>query len=223
MNAALRPRRLLGSMAFLMIAAPALAACEDAESEFFLQLASDWAVEKGLLSYSCTGPSTSDCEYNLNEVALGAYIALGRLGNALSQDRGINAALDSAEVVRQQEQADELAAAGTERADLSLIDQAIALRPNDWSYQEQRAALLIAQGDDSGAQAAFAASETLVQERIRGGARCQPLMLNMLHHRAAALEAQARRDPTGGILEQLGSVQNDILDLQEGAPSAWCP
>jgi hypothetical protein len=211
-------------LAVFALASPLLAACEDAESEFFLQLAADWATEKGLLSYSCTGSSPSDCEYDLNEVALGAYITLGRMGAAFSPDgRGINAALDGAEVVRRQEEADELAAAGTEQGNLDLIDQAIALRPDDWSYHEQRAALLLAQHDDSAAQASFAASETLVQERIRDGARCEPLMLNMLHHRAAALDAQAKRDPEMGVLEELRQVQNDILDLEGGEPNRWCP
>lgn len=209
--------------ALLVIAVPLLAACEDADSEFFLQLAADWAVEKGLMSLNCAG-DPSDCQYDLNEVALGRYITLGRLGAMFSEDgQLINAALDGAEVVRAQEEADELAAAGTEQRDLTLIDQAIALRPGDWSYHDQRAALLLGQNDDAAAQASFAESERLVRERIRAGASCRPLMLNMLRHRAIALEANVKYDPELGVLDQLTAVQNDIADLEDGLPSTWCP
>lgn len=135
----------------------------------------------------------------------------------------INAALDGAEVVRAQEEADELAAAGTEQRNIDLIDQAIALRPGDWSYHDQRAALLLGQNDDAAAQASFAESERLVRERIKAGASCRPLMLNMLRHRASALEANVKYDPELGVLDKLTAVQNDIADLEDGAPSAWCP
>ena len=219
-----RPRRArLGLAAMLVIAVPLLAACEDAESEFFLKLAADWAVEKKLLSLNCTG-DPPDCQYDLNEVALGAYITVGRLGAIVREDgQLINAALDGAEVVRKQEEADELAAAGTEQRDLDLINQAIALRPGDWSYHDQRAALLLGQNDDAAAQASFAESERLVRERIKAGASCRPLMLNMLRHRANALEANVKYDPELGVMDQLTAVQNDIADLEGGAPSTWCP
>ena len=93
-----RPRRArLGLAAMLVIAVPLLAGCEDAESEFFLKLAADWAAEKGLLSLNCTG-DPPDCQYDLNEVALGAYITVGRLGAIVREDgQLINAALDGAE------------------------------------------------------------------------------------------------------------------------------
>ena len=150
--------------------------------------------------------------------------ATGRLGAIVREDgQLINAALDGAEVVRKQEEADELAAAGTEQRDLDLINQAIALRPGDWSYHDQRAALLLGQNDDAAAQASFAESERLVRERIKAGASCRPLMLNMLRHRANALEANVKYDPELGVMDQLTAVQNDIADLEGGAPSTWCP
>jgi len=208
----------------MLIAVPLLAACEDAESEFFLELAANWATEKGILSLNCAEGSTSDCQYDLNEGALGAYITVGRAVAVLSEDgRMINSALDAADVVRAQEEADELAAAGTEERDLGKIDEAIALRPGDWSYHEQRAALLLGQDNDEAARESFAESESLVRQRVADGASCRPLMLNMLRHRASALEANVKYDPELGVLDQLAAVQNDIVALEDGLPSTWCP
>lgn len=239
MNAAARsrPARRRGLLLVLVLmVAPLLAACEDADSEMFLELAADWAVEKNLLTFNCRDAAQTDCEYALNTVQLGVYIAVGR-GLALADQfigneapaAELGAALDAAEVIKAQEEADRLAAAGTAQGDLSLIDQAIEQRPNDWSYHEQRAALLLAQGDDGAAQAAFATSETLVQERIRAGASCQPLMLNMLRHRENALTANAAAvtvsgsGPLADVADKLDAVQNDIADLESGEPSPYCP
>ena len=54
-----RPALLL---ALVLLLVPLLAGCNDADSEAVAQLAVDWAVEKGLMSYNCSGPSQSDCE-----------------------------------------------------------------------------------------------------------------------------------------------------------------
>ena len=79
-------------------------------------------------------------------------IDYGQLGEKMVDDAADNffgsetqAQLDSGEVVNDVRKADELANAGAIAGDVSLIDEAIKLRPNDWSYPAKRTAVLLAQ------------------------------------------------------------------------------
>lgn len=212
-------------LAAVFVMTPLLTACEDAEAEMMAQLAVDWAVTKGLMTLECQGPGQTDCTYDLNKGALAFYLGTAKLGTALTgRSPEMQAALDAGDVVYDQEVADELAEQGAREGDLSKIDQAIESRPEDWSYHDQRAALLMAQGNVQEAEASFAQAESLVDERIASGDDCTVLQRNLLNNRIAALEIQLERDPTSAELnDRLAGAHEQLQALESGGPGSPCP
>jgi tetratricopeptide (TPR) repeat protein len=208
----------------LVLLSPLLAACEDADSEAIAQLAVDWAVEKGLMSLECSGPGQSDCTYDLNEAALGAYLGIARIGGSLGgMSPEMQAALDAGDVVQVQEEDDELAEKGAREGNLELIDQAIESRPEDWSYHDQRAALLLAQGDTAAAEKSFAEAESLVDKRIAANEDCYILKRNLLNNRMAAINIQLDRYPTNAELnDRLAGAHEQLQALEAGGPGSPC-
>lgn len=206
-----------------ILATPLLSACEDAEAEYMAQLAVDWAVEKGIMSLNCRGAGGTDCEYDLNETMLGIYIGGVKLGTAFGRSPDLQAALDAGDVILNQEQADELAEAGAESGDLGKIDQAIQARPEDWSYRDQRGAVLLAQGNVQAADESFAEAEALVQNRIAGGESCYALQRNLLNNRIAALETQLDKKPADVELnDRFAGAHEQLQALESGGPGSPC-
>ena len=146
-----------------------LSGCEDADADIFVDLAFDWAHEKGLLA--CTDPTADpkDCDaeptsamtvWLAGEVADEAAERVpGVLGDGIqalsdifTEDSGLDpgaaAVLDTAKVAKDISDADALAAEGFENNDPTKIQQAIDTRPNDWSYQEQLWAYYAANRDE---------------------------------------------------------------------------
>jgi hypothetical protein len=206
-----------------ILATPLLSACEDAEAEYMAQLAVDWAVQKGIMSLNCSGPGGTDCEYDLNETMLGIYIGGVKLGTAFGRSPELQAALDAGDVILNQEQADELVKAGAESGDLDKIDQAIEARPEDWSYRDQRGAVLLSQGNVQAADASFAEAEALVQERISAGESCQALQRNLLNNRIAALETQLEKNPADAELnDRFAGAHEELQALESGGPGSPC-
>lgn len=218
-----RPRMLLLLVAVAVT--PLLSACEDGEQEAFLSFAVEWASAKGLISLSCEGPGDQNCTYELNETALGAYIGLGRIGVAFSGDKKLGNALDAADVVLNQEKADDLVEQGAKSGDLEMIEQAIKSRPDDWSYIDNKAAVQLANGDLDGAEESFAKSEQIVKSRVNGGESCEKLSRNMLHHRIAAIEAQIQRTegkPNAELHDRLADAHDQLSALNSGGPGSPC-
>ena len=210
-------------LAAVLLMANLLAACEDAEAEYLGQLAVDWAVQKGILSLNCTGAGQTDCEYDLNEGTLGLYLAGAKIATFMNRSREEQAALDAGDLVYNQEKADELAEQGAREGDLSLIDQAIASRPGDWSYHDQRASLLLAQGDIAAADTSFAEAESLVNERIANGESCTVLQRNLLNNRIAALQIQLDKNPENAELnDRYAGAHEQLQALESGAPGSPC-
>ncbi|HEY4666526.1 MAG TPA: hypothetical protein VIH26_04410, partial [Anaerolineales bacterium] len=100
---------------------------------------------------------------------------------------------------------------------------AIRSRPSDWSYQEQKSALLLAQGNSDAAQAANEKSESLVRDRIQAGGDCRTLARNMYTHRQNALQIQIGRAPSADLNEQLNQTQAQLNLLSAGQPVEFCP
>jgi hypothetical protein len=201
-----------GRRALLLVAALTLplmlTACEESDTEFLLDLAIEFAQEKGLLN--------ADGSPNLG--TMGQYALFGTTG-----DPEADAALDAGFVVKNLEDADQLAQEGAEEGDMNKINAAINARPGDWSYREQQAALLMAQGDMEGAEQAMAESDQLVFDRINEGGDCTTLRLNQLRHREQALTTQMQRNPTdAALLDQAEQsrqmVRTEIEGIQAGSP-----
>ena len=64
-----------------------------------------------------------------------------------SGDKEVDAAVDAFEVVQTLEKADALIAKGRKNSDPKAMDEALALRPHDWSYELSRAHLALRAGD----------------------------------------------------------------------------
>jgi len=194
-------------LAALLVAAPLLTACTQDDFAFVQSLAKEWAAGKGLLD-SAGKPD---------------YFNIALLLADPSSDPEAAAALQAGIVVKGVEDADRLAQQGAAEGDLTKIDAAIRARPSDWSYQEQKAAVLAAQGDPSGATAAFEKSESLVQERVRQGGDCRNLARNMLTHRLDALAVQEDLHPSAELRAMFAETQAELGRLANGQPIAMCP
>lgn len=200
-----------------------LVACENSESEFLAQLAVDWAVEKGIMSLRCEGEGQTNCTYDLNEMTLGFYLGTVKWATSKNRSPEMQAALDAGDVVYNQEQADELVERGARKGDLSLIDQAIESRPDDWSYHDQRASVLLASGDIEGAEQSFSKAEALVDSRIANGEDCFVLQRNLLNNRIAALEIQLDKKPADGELnDRYAGAYEQLQALESGGPGSPC-
>ncbi|HLF36810.1 MAG TPA: hypothetical protein VI520_02630 [Anaerolineales bacterium] len=194
-------------LAALLVAAPLLTACTQDDFAFVQSLAKEWAAGKGLLD------STGKPD----------YFNIALLLADPSSDPEAAAALQAGMVVKGVEDADRLAQQGAAEGDLTKIDAAIRARPSDWSYQEQKAALLLAQGDAAAAQAANEKSESLVRDRLQAGGNCRTLARNMFTHRLNALHAQAIRAPSAELIERINQTQAVLDQLIAGQPVAFCP
>lgn len=150
----LRKNIVLLLLAFSLL----LSSCEDADADIFIDLALDWAHEKGLLACSDPNASPPDCD-EVPTSKMTAWIAgeiadeaakkvpgvigdgIQTISNIFTKDNqldpGAEAVLDTAKVAKDINDADTLAADGFENNDPSKIEEAIKLRPNDWAYQEQ--------------------------------------------------------------------------------------
>ena len=204
MSARGRAARLICLMVF---AAPLLSACNADDLAFITALAKEWAAGKGLLD-SAGNPD---------------FINIGLLMANPSNDPQAAAALEAGLVVKGIEDADRLAKQGAEEGDVKKIDAAIKSRPSDWSYQEQKSALLLAQGSSAAAQSATEKSESLVRDRIQAGGDCRTLARNMFTHRFNALQTQAGRAPSDALTEPLNQTREQLGLLSAGQPIPFCP
>jgi len=223
LRARYRPRVLL--LVAAILAGPILTACESAEQEAFLNFAVQWATSKGLISLECEGTGQQNCNYELNEGALGVYIAMGRGGNLFIKDKRLGTALDAADVILNQEKADDLVEKGAKEGDLELIEQALQSRPDDWSYIDNKAAVQLANGDLEGASTSFEKSEKIVKNRVADGENCAKLSRNMLLHRISALETQIQRTegkPNADLHDRLAEAHDQLAALDSGGPDSPC-
>jgi hypothetical protein len=200
------------------------------DAEFAAGLALEWAVEKNLLNASCPAPYDADnCDISANpaEVALwqasqNKAVGFGmNLIGAGDVDQDAAAALGAAKVAADLTKANTLADDGLKTRNVAKIDQAIALRPKDWSMHDRKAAFMLAEGNDAEAGKAFKEAEDLVQDQIKSGGDCKTLQLNLLQNRSQALSRASEEQPNNRSLQdqqqatqgQITAVEND----QEGS------
>lgn len=191
----------------LLLAAPLLAGCTQADIDWIVAEGKAWAFSNGLI----------------DEAGNPDYFGIAIWYASPSTDPAARAALDAGVVVKGIEDADNLAQQGTESGDVSLIDQAIDKRPDDWSYQERKGAVLLAQGNPDGADAAFQEATALVQQRIDAGGDCHSLARNSLTHRQMALQTQLQLRPNADLQAKLDETNLELNLLQQGQPTLLCP
>lgn len=191
----------------LLLAAPLLSGCTQEDLDWIVAEARAWARANSLI----------DDQGDPN------YLGITLWYFNPSTDPAARAALDAGRVVKGVEDADRLAEQGATEGNLELIEQAIDRRPEDWSYQEQKGALLLAQGDAAGAQAAFDEATDLVQQRIDGGGDCRSLARNLLTHRQMALQTQLAARRNDALQTKLDETNLELNLLAEGQPTPLCP
>jgi hypothetical protein len=209
-----------------------LSACDDADFEFVAVMALDWAQGKGLITVGdCVAPDESDCTIEINYgpvVAARAQQAAKRSPLTAwavdDPDPELIAAIDVAEVGINMEKAETLADEGLASGDVSKIDEAIRLRPGDWSYYDKKAAILTAQGNTAEADAAFNKAQSLVDDRVKDGqGSCQALQFNLLKNREQALLQQLQSQPNNQqLLDALDTTQGQLFYLETGHENSPC-
>ena len=107
--------------------------CEGEDRQLLIDLALEWARE--------------------NAVDIGAYTLWGRSGND-----EVDAVMDARDVIATINGADQLMEQGRADGDLEKMQEAIELRPGDYTYRTSYATALLKSGDVAGAQAQFDAS-----------------------------------------------------------------
>jgi hypothetical protein len=193
---------------------PLLSACEDtAMLDFLAEMAVEWAQEKGILT----------AENSIDWIQVGAY-QLQRAFKGTTGDSELDAALEAGPVVHNLHQADKLSNEGLAEGDVGKIDQAISMRPDDWSYYDKKAAVLVIQENAEEAERNLEEAEWLVDDRIQNGGDCRTLKLNLYRNREQALLSQlAGNEDNQHLLELLDETQSQIYYLENNHELGPCP
>jgi hypothetical protein len=202
------------------------------DAEFVAELAMEWAVEKNILNVDCPPPYDSDdCNVGVNPAELAQLRAsqdpvlgfgLGVVG-ARNVDSEAATALGAAKVASDLARADTLADEGLKESNTEKIDQAIAMRPNDWSFRDRRAAFHLSQGNEDEAGRSFREAEELVEEHIREGGDCKSLQTNMLNNRQRALTRASEEQPGNrSLTDQISTTQQQLAAVENDQESSPC-
>jgi tetratricopeptide (TPR) repeat protein len=209
----MKSQKIYPFLLILLLLLPLLSACEDTEMvDFLAELAVEWAQEKGIL----------DANNKVDWIQVGAY-QLQRFAAGTTGDNELDAALEAGPVIHNFHQADKLSEQGLEEGDVSKIDQAINLRPDDWSYYDKKAAVLYSQGNAVEADRNFEEAEWLVDDRIQNGSDCKMLKLNLYRNREQALLSQLAGNETNeSLLDALDETQSQIYYLENNHEMSPC-
>lgn len=146
--------RLL-ALALVLAGLLLLAGCEASQQQFVLDWAQEWARSKNL------HPRNEDGSINIR-----AAINLGlRAAGASTGDPDADAALDAFLVVKKINDADNLMDKGRQEHDPAPMDEAIKMRPGDWTYRLSRGTLALDQHDYDTAQTHFDEADRIAAER----------------------------------------------------------
>jgi hypothetical protein len=192
----------------LVLITPTLSACTQEDIDWLFEIGEEWGRANEVI----------DSAGNINYGK-----AVMQLFGLPSGDPLVDAALDAGSVVANLEDAERLAREGVETGDIAKVEAAIAARAKDWGFHEQKAALLMAQGDSAGADRAFADSEGLVRTQISKGGDCNLLARNMFTHRINALETQLGLQPNGQLSSKASETQGILDAIAAGQAIPFCP
>lgn len=131
-----------------------LAACDAEDTKFVQDMADEWAREKNI------NPQNKDGSINIG----GAFNAGLSMAGITSNGDEADAAVQAGTVLFTVKEGDQLAGEGLDTRDLKKVDEAILLRPNDYSYHNARGAILLASGDPDGAKKEWETATNLAKE-----------------------------------------------------------
>jgi hypothetical protein len=192
----------------LVLVTPLLSACTQEDIDWLFEIGEEWGRANGVINAAGN--------INYGEAVM-------QLFGLPSGDPLVDAALDAGSVVANLEDAERLAREGVESGDISKVESAIEARAKDWGFHEQKAALLMAQGDAAGADRAFADSEDLVGKQISKGGDCKLLARNMYTHRINALEIQLGLQPSDQLSSKAAETQGFLDAIAASQSIPFCP
>lgn len=202
-----KPRRT-AIIAGLVLVTPILSGCTQEDIDWLFEIGEEWGRANEVI----------DAAGNINYGQ-----AVMQLFGLPSGDPLVDAALDAGSVVANLEAAEDLARQGVESGDIAKVEAAIEARAKDWGFHEQKAALLMGQGDSAGADRAFADSEDLVKNQISGGGDCKLLARNMYTHRINALDIQLGLQPNDQISSKAAETQGFLDAIAADQSIPFCP
>ena len=202
-----RLRRTSLIVGFVLIT-PMLSACTQEDIDWLFAIGEEWGRANGVI----------DDAGNINYGQ-----AVMQLFGLPFGDADVAAALDAGSVVANLEELNLQVREAVETGDIAKVEAAIEARAKDWGFHEQKAALLMGQGNLSGAESAFADSENLVRSQISKGGDCTLLARNMLTHRINALETQLGLRPNDQLSSRAAETQAQLDALAANQSIAFCP
>jgi hypothetical protein len=129
-----------------IIIASGLTGCTEASRDLLMGFVQEWINTK--FGIDMTDTSTS------GRIIAGIKLA-ALLGRNSTGNQDADAALDTVKMVTTFARADNLMEQGRKSDNATAMDQAIALRPRDWSYRVSRATLALKQNDQDTADDTF--------------------------------------------------------------------
>lgn len=207
------PRRFRTFLILALLLVPLLSACDDtALLEELVDMGRMWGQENGILNEDDSIDWFGVAAHETQKIVKGT-----------TGDSTLDAVLTAGPTVYTFHQADQSAQRGLEEGNVALIDAAITMRPDDWSYYDKKAAVLAAQGTGD-AQLEFQKADLLVSERIIAGGDCKALKLNLYRNREAALLTQlASNEGNEALLDMLDETQSQIYYLESNHENSPCP
>lgn len=202
-----RLRRTSLIVGFVLIT-PMLSACTQEDIDWLFAIGEEWGRANGVI----------DDAGNINYGQ-----AVMQLFGLPFGDADVAAALDAGSVVANLEELNLQVREAVETGDIAKVEAAIEARAKDWGFHEQKAALLMGQGNLSGAESAFADSENLVRSQISKGGDCTLLARNMFTHRINALETQLGLRPNDQLSSRAAETQAQLDALAANQSIAFCP
>lgn len=238
-----------------------LTACDDADADLAIDLAIEWAFENGMATCIEDSADPATCEIKLTDGfyryvggdmigdAVGQMPVIGGLGemageaiqgknNPMTQEARdlVDTAMTTKDIV----QADALAEEGFDQDDPGKIQEAMKMRPNDWSYDEKLSVIYLSFGDQQAASdaqnqaqakadqhlAGTLASEGLSHSDKEAYEACKRTYISQYSHRESALVHQLNKtedsDETTMMIRQLDLARKYLSDLRGDLPGNKC-
>lgn len=207
MNTLIKYRGRIILCLIIVVNALLLSACAD--WDIFLDMAEDWAAEKSII----------DGSGEINYVNLGREITDDTIDGIVGGSK--EAPLQTGSVVDDIRKADDLAQQGAVSGDVTLIEDAISLRPNDWAYTEMRSAVYLAQGDFDAYLQSTSNSNQLVRNSILNGTDCIVAYRSLYQHRVKSLQQQLDAHPNDIKIATALDGAKDVLENPEDMCPEW--
>lgn len=170
-----------GILLLLLFSLSFLTGCSKSDWGLLVDLAIDWAAQHEYVNTDANGNLIRDDKGNVsvNKVKIGADALLG------SGDDQTDAVLGAGMAVRGILEADNLEQNGFKDNDISKINKAIDMRPNDYSYRNSRGVLNLQKGDITAANKDFAEANKIA------AAQSKNAQLKAVDDRIAALNEKS--------------------------------